>query len=287
MRIIIVTLFVGGLIEITYATDLPYEDMSSVAKLKKLDSTKKNGPWEFLVAKGKFNFNYDEGRGIANFTLHDAKKVGNPRIAFIQVARTGSEKKWYVSEAEINALSSNNKNFLLRTDPIYGFRVDRTKGENTPFYEQTTISQSEDLSSYKIGFDIDEASNIKDPSIRSIRFFDRPRPDVSFQRMKNFDVNVEAYQFHFLLSVMNIDTGEILGTLEWGVKFVPDPLPSGRIIVYQPRLVKRDNKDLNGQRLAFIRWNELYPNAYRRENIFSLFKLSPSIYPIPGKDISW
>src|SRR5438552_6086503 len=114
----------------------PSRDMSRYNAMKRIPLTERK-TWTFNTSAGPIRFQYSDNGGVAEFTPNSS--VGRASIAWIQVVRTGGKDRWYVTEADLMRLSKNKVNYVQRTDGVYGFRVDKTKGENTPFWEQTPL----------------------------------------------------------------------------------------------------------------------------------------------------
>ncbi len=263
----------------------PLHDTSRWDDAKKIETTTRahTKKYKFSAKYGKFEFWYDGTGGRATFTPNN--KVGDAKVAWIQVVRTGVGDRWLGTEKDIKAFSKNNMNFVHRTEPVYGFRVDRTKFENTPFYDQTCIPVGTKLEDYKIAFAVDHRVGGQG---EKIEFSDNPGLVSGLQRMRAADATVDRYRFHFLLSAMDIETGKIFGTIEWGieaVREVKDGKPLIRTYVLKPRRIKGKDPILKGQYLAWRRWNKIFPKHYGGGH--GPFKYADVIFPIPGQGEYW
>ncbi len=257
------------------AAGAPSRDMSRYNAMKRIPLTEKK-TWTFNTSAGPIRFQYSDNGGVVEFTPNST--VGRASIAWIQVVRTGGKDRWYVTEADLMRLSKNKVNYPQRTDAVYGFRVDKTKGENTPFWEQTPLKTGETLASYRVGFDYPTATT---RSGGTMRFSDNPDASGGLQTMQSAEPANNIYRFHFLLSPMNTETGEIYGTVEWGVL---SSKTGARDVLerVEPSLVKTAIPELKGRDLAFDRWNTIYARQYS-----PLFNYGRVVYPIPGQGRFW
>src|SRR5271155_5277690 len=114
----------------------PAQDMERFNKAKKID---KNKSYSFSTPIGTVKFDQTTQGAAAELTI--GSKAGTDTIGWIQVVRCGGGTRWYVTEADIKTFSGNKQDFVDRTEGVYGFRVDKTKVENTPVWEQTTIKK--------------------------------------------------------------------------------------------------------------------------------------------------
>lgn len=263
--------------EVDGAGGAPNRDMKRFNKIKKIAMPSKT--WTFNTTAGPITFWYDGTGGHAEFKPNN--KIGNASVAWIQVVRSGGKTRWYSSAADVNTLSKNDLNFVTRTDAVYGFRVDRTKGENTPFYDQSVLKSGETLAGYKLGFDITSRTA---KAGGTMEFSDNPGLSSGIERMSAADKKNDEYRFYFLLSPMNTATGEIYGTVEWGL-VGRKGLPMQGI---EPSLITTAIPELKGRDLAFDRWNTVFTKQFLTWPPHPQCRLCGNVvYPVPGKGKFW
>ena len=263
--------------EVDGAGGAPNRDMKRFNAMKKTPMPSQK--WTFNVKAGQITFWYENSTGYASFKPN--KTVGNAPIAWIQVVRTGGKDRWYSTVGDINAFSKNNANYVLRTDPVYGFRVDKTKDENVPFYDQTTIKIGETLNTYKLAFDIPDRSTT---SGGVINFSDQPQPGQALLKVKAVDKTTTEYRMYFLLSPINTQTGEIYGTVEWALAAA---LPTAVTTALAPSLITKDIPEFKGRDLAFERWNTIVSKQYTPMPSVPASTNARTVYPVPGKGKFW
>ncbi|MCP4132421.1 MAG: hypothetical protein GY754_15725 [bacterium] len=264
-----------------HAKGSPRDKLTRINAIKKYPSIDGkesiNKTWKFKNTYGKIKFEYKGTTGRCYF--YPNNKVDGP-WGFLQVARSGDENNWYTFEKEINMLSNNKKNFVLRTEPVYGFRVDRTKCENTPFFDQAVILKGTTLKNYKI-------------KLNSSHLSDGPRVDSSLMRLVKINPDQKMYRLHFLISIMNIESGQIYAVVEWGIEARLEGPSDVKNYLFEPSLVTKKIPELDGRDLAMNRWNTIYARDFVRESLGntkeSLYKnqMENVIYPIPGHDQWW
>lgn len=255
----------------------PTRDMARFNSIKKV-SLDNGKTWSFTTSAGPLKFSYGSSGGMAEFKPNN--KVGNASVAWIQVVRTGGKDRWYASVADINAFTNNNQNFVLRTDAVYGFRVDKTKGENVPFWEQTNLKPADTLASYTLGSDW--ATGMAKAG-GTMSFSDNPQPETALERMAAMDPSNDEYRFYFLLSPINTETGEIYGTVEWGILLRKTGPHQYVKMGLEPSLVKTAIPELKGRELAFDRWNTVFSKQYKSNVPW----FGHVVYPIPGQRTFW
>ena len=260
----------------------PGKDVNRVKKIKwhNLQEQKNVGKsFTFQSAYGTWVFTFGGMGGACAFTPSPA--VGNAYVGFIQVARSGDDTHWFTTTSDIKKFTTDvdYENFLHRTDPIYGFRVDKTKFENVPFFGQEPIKKNENLNTYKYAFNPTWAVA---RAGETAKMSDNAAPHQALKRTGG-----RVYRFHFIITAMNLQTGQSYGAIEWGMesRLTNQQKDLGPWILTPSLIDETTHPDIKGRDGSMSRWNTIFRNKYKPRK--DLTDWSTIVFPIPGEGVCW